>query len=183
MNESDPRPEQPDVPEAVHGGVPVAGVHASGPRAVAVGGNAGVVQTGDNSRIVQLPAEAWQPIAEVDAPPGIDNLPVQPGHGFVGRAAELGKLDTVLAAPGRVVVQAVHGLGGIGKAPWPRTGPPHAPTDTGRSCGSPPTPPPMSSKGWRNSLPPCNPPWLKRWRSSSWPNALCSGWPPTLGGC
>ncbi|MGY1947719.1 tetratricopeptide repeat protein, partial [Nocardia asiatica] len=125
MNESDPRPEQPDVPEAVH--VPAAGVHASGPRAVAVGGNAGVVQTGDNSRIVQLPAEAWQPIAEVDAPPGIDNLPVHPGHGFVGRDAELGKLDTVLAAPGRVVVQAVHGLGGIGKstlvAHWAATRP------------------------------------------------------------
>ncbi|MDE1674321.1 tetratricopeptide repeat protein, partial [Nocardia gipuzkoensis] len=127
MNESDPRPKQPDVPKAVHGGVPAAGVQASGQRAVAVGGNAGVVQTGDNSRIVHLPAEAWRPIAEVDAPPGIDNLPVQPGHAFVGRDVELGKLDTVLAAPGRVVVQAVHGLGGIGKstlvAHWAATRP------------------------------------------------------------
>ncbi|WP_280247617.1 tetratricopeptide repeat protein [Nocardia abscessus] len=125
MNEAEPGHPQPDTPAA--SGVPAAGVHASGPRAVAVGGNAGAVQTGDNSRIVQLSAEAWQSIAEVDAPPGIDNLPVQPGHGFVGRDAELGKLDTVLAEPGRVVVQAVHGLGGIGKstlvAHWAATRP------------------------------------------------------------
>ncbi|MGY2119597.1 tetratricopeptide repeat protein [Nocardia gipuzkoensis] len=127
MNEAEPGHRQPDTPAAATGGVPAAGVQASGQRAVAVGGNAGVVQTGDNSRIVQLPAEAWQPIAEVDAPPGIDNLPVHPGHAFVGRDAELGELDTVLAAPGRVVVQAVHGLGGIGKstlaAHWAATRP------------------------------------------------------------
>ncbi|WP_051168452.1 tetratricopeptide repeat protein, partial [Nocardia abscessus] len=127
MNESEPGHGQPDVPGAAHGGVPAAGVQASGQRSVAVGGNAGVVQTGDNSLIVHLSAEAWQPIAEVEAPPGIDNLPVYPGHGFVGRAGELGKLDTVLAEPGRVVVQAVHGLGGIGKstlvAHWAATRP------------------------------------------------------------
>ncbi|MEW1739757.1 tetratricopeptide repeat protein, partial [Nocardia beijingensis] len=125
MTESQPGHRQPATPAA--GGVSAVGVQASGQRAVAVGGNAGVVQTGDHSRIVQLPTEAWQPIAEIDAPPGIDNLPVQPGHGFVGRDAELGKLDTALAAPGRVVVQAVHGLGGIGKstlvAHWAATRP------------------------------------------------------------
>ncbi|WP_083872396.1 FxSxx-COOH system tetratricopeptide repeat protein [Nocardia testacea] len=71
---------------------------------------------GDRSRpVVQLPEEAWQPIAEVDAPPGLDNLPVKPGTRFVGRARELDRLDAVLSVPGQVVVQAVHGLGGIGK--------------------------------------------------------------------
>ncbi|MGK8525064.1 hypothetical protein ACRS6B_27575 [Nocardia asteroides] len=44
-----------------------------GERSVAVGGNAVVVHTDDNSRarIVHLLAEMWQPIAEVEAPPGI----------------------------------------------------------------------------------------------------------------
>ncbi|MBF6209362.1 hypothetical protein IU483_35765 [Streptomyces gardneri] len=133
MTKSEPSHGQPDIPVAAADGVPATGVQASGQRAVAVGGNAGIVQTGDNSRalFVQLPAEAWQPIAEIDAPPGIDNLPVQPGHGFVGRNAELGKLDTALAAPGRLVVQAVHGR--IGKstlvAHWAVTRPPRTPSD------------------------------------------------------
>ena len=35
---------------------------------------------------------------------------------FVGRAGELARLDAALAGPGGVVVQAVHGLGGIGKS-------------------------------------------------------------------
>ena len=34
----------------------------------------------------------------------------------MGRAAELARLDAALAGPGGVVVQAVHGLGGIGKS-------------------------------------------------------------------
>ncbi|BDU00137.1 hypothetical protein IFM12276_31650 [Nocardia sputorum] len=60
-------PRQSDVPAAA------AGVQASGERSVAVGGNAVVVHTYDNSpaRIVHLLAEMWQPIAEVEAPPGI----------------------------------------------------------------------------------------------------------------
>ncbi|WP_416565348.1 FxSxx-COOH system tetratricopeptide repeat protein [Nocardia testacea] len=83
---------------------------------------------GERSRpVVQLPEEAWQPIAEVDAPPGLDNLPVKPGAGFVGRDRELDRLDAVLSVPGQVVVQAVHGLGGIGKttlvAHWAATRP------------------------------------------------------------
>jgi hypothetical protein len=40
---------------------------------------------------------------------------VRPGL-FVGRAGELARLDAALAGPGGVVVQAVHGLGGIGKS-------------------------------------------------------------------
>jgi hypothetical protein len=40
---------------------------------------------------------------------------VRPGL-FVGRAGELARLDAALAGPGGVMVQAVHGLGGIGKS-------------------------------------------------------------------
>ncbi|MFC9964337.1 FxSxx-COOH system tetratricopeptide repeat protein [Nocardia ignorata] len=90
-------------------------VRAAGDRAAAVGGNAGVIQTGDNSQVVLLPPEALRPVSEVEAPPGIDNLPLRPGR-FVGRADELDRLDVVLNDPGQVVVQAVHGLGGIGKS-------------------------------------------------------------------
>ena len=62
-----------------------------------------------------LPAEAFRPWAELAVPPGLMNLPVRPGL-FVGRASELARLDAALAGPGGVVVQAVHGLGGIGKS-------------------------------------------------------------------
>jgi metal-sulfur cluster biosynthetic enzyme/tetratricopeptide (TPR) repeat protein len=64
---------------------------------------------------VQLPPEAFRPWAEIAAPPGLRNVPVRPGL-FVGRARELARLDAALAGPGGVVVQAMHGLGGIGKS-------------------------------------------------------------------
>ena len=63
----------------------------------------------------QLPAEAFRPWAELAVPPGLENLPARPGL-FVGRAGELARLDAAVAGPGGVVVQAVHGLGGIGKS-------------------------------------------------------------------
>ena len=66
-------------------------------------------------RITVLPAEAFASVAEVKAPPGLTNLPQRPGL-FVGRVAELAGLDAALARPGGVVVQALHGLGGIGKS-------------------------------------------------------------------
>ena len=53
--------------------------------------------------------------AEVDCPPVVMNLPDR-GTLFVGRARELYLLDRALALQGDVVVQAVHGLGGIGKS-------------------------------------------------------------------
>jgi metal-sulfur cluster biosynthetic enzyme len=65
--------------------------------------------------VKQLPPEAFRPWAEIAAPPGLGNVPVRPGL-FVGRAGELARLDAALAGPGGVVVQAVHGLGGIGKS-------------------------------------------------------------------
>ena len=62
-----------------------------------------------------LPAQAFRPWAELAVPPGLGNLPARSGL-FVGRAEELARLDAALAGPGGVVVQAVHGLGGIGKS-------------------------------------------------------------------
>ncbi|MFE2584564.1 FxSxx-COOH system tetratricopeptide repeat protein [Streptomyces sp. NPDC059378] len=56
-----------------------------------------------------------RPPAEVRAPAGLDDLPYRPGY-FVGRSEEMDRLDAALDAPGVVLVQAVHGLGGIGKS-------------------------------------------------------------------
>jgi tetratricopeptide (TPR) repeat protein len=50
-----------------------------------------------------------------EARPGLNNLPMRTDL-FVGRAHELDRLDSALAAPGGAVVQAVRGLGGIGKS-------------------------------------------------------------------
>ncbi|WP_331734026.1 FxSxx-COOH system tetratricopeptide repeat protein (plasmid) [Streptomyces sp. NBC_01220] len=89
---------------------------ASGQDSVAIGGhNYGLVMTGDNATAVTIPAEALRPPSEVPAPPGLDDLPLHRGP-FVGRSRELRQLDAALAQPGGVLVQAVHGLGGIGKS-------------------------------------------------------------------
>ena len=95
-----------------------------GGRSVAAGGDiSGIASTGDDAvnvqyraeRMTVLPAEAFGPWAELAVPAGLSNLPARPGL-FVGRAGELARLDAALAGPGGVVVQAVHGLGGIGKS-------------------------------------------------------------------
>ncbi|MFF5448770.1 tetratricopeptide repeat protein [Streptomyces sp. NPDC012888] len=84
----------------------------------ATASNGGIAVTGiynDHSSVV-LPPEALRPAAEVRARPGLDNLPYRPRH-FVGRAAELDRLDAAMATPSAgVLLQAVHGLGGIGKS-------------------------------------------------------------------
>ncbi|MDI5967024.1 tetratricopeptide repeat protein, partial [Streptantibioticus silvisoli] len=64
---------------------------------------------------MKLPAEVFPAPAGVEAPPGLDNLPALPDT-FVGRARELEQLDAALSGGGTTVVQAVHGLGGIGKS-------------------------------------------------------------------
>jgi hypothetical protein len=61
-----------------------------------------------------LPEQAFRPWTELAVPAGLSNLP-RSGL-FVGRAHELARLDAALAGLGGVVVQAVHGLGGVGKS-------------------------------------------------------------------
>ncbi|WP_051720638.1 tetratricopeptide repeat protein [Streptomyces sp. NRRL F-2799] len=80
---------------------------ASAPHSVAVSGIYNVR--------TELPPDALRPASEVDARDGLNDLPWRPGH-FVGRDGELGSLDAALARPGVALVQAVHGLGGIGKS-------------------------------------------------------------------
>lgn len=55
-------------------------------------------------------AEETVPSAE------LANVPVYAEEFFVGRDEELRRLTEALTAPGNVVVQAIHGLGGIGKS-------------------------------------------------------------------
>jgi hypothetical protein len=95
-----------------------------GGRSVATDGDiSGIASTGDDAvnvqyraeRMTVLPAEAFGPWAELAALAGLSNLPTRPGL-FVGRAGELARLDAALAGPGEVVVQAVYGLGGVGKS-------------------------------------------------------------------
>ncbi|MFE0256035.1 tetratricopeptide repeat protein [Streptomyces sp. NPDC059010] len=126
------------------------GVAASGDESVAAGGDIGVAVTGAGAvgtqytqqHIAQYidkatiaPAEGHphaSPKAEsVDAPAGLTNLPERPEL-FVGRERELALLDAALASPGGAVVQALHGLGGIGKstlaARWVANHPQYSPT-------------------------------------------------------
>jgi len=71
------------------------------------GGNPRVISTGDAAVIVQhesqqatvLPPEALTPPAQVDAPPGLANLPDTAGM-FVGRAADLARLERALSGGG-----------------------------------------------------------------------------------
>ncbi|HEV3291365.1 MAG TPA: NB-ARC domain-containing protein, partial [Streptosporangiaceae bacterium] len=92
-------------------------------RSVAAGRDiSGIASTGDDAinvqyraeRMTVLPAEAFRPWAELAVPAGLSNL-ARSGL-FVGRARELARLDAAMAGPGGVVVQAVHGLGGVGKS-------------------------------------------------------------------
>ncbi|MEV7525395.1 tetratricopeptide repeat protein [Streptomyces sp. NPDC091371] len=83
--------------------------------------NGGIAVTGiynDHSTVV-LPPEAVAPAGSVKARPGLDNLPYRTTR-FVGRTAELDRLDAAMTGhpgrPGGVLLQAVHGLGGIGKS-------------------------------------------------------------------
>jgi hypothetical protein len=93
----------------------------SGRGSVSAGGAIGIASTGDFAVNVQVghgvvvPAEALQPVDTLAAPAGLVHLPVRPGV-FVGRADVLAWLDAAMQGVGRVVVQAVHGLGGIGKS-------------------------------------------------------------------
>jgi hypothetical protein len=96
-----------------------ASVEASGERAIASAQSIRQALSGDGSvamyaeKSLALPPEAFAlPKA---APEGLVNLPDRTAL-FVGRERELGLLDEAFRKSGGVVVQAVHGLGGIGKS-------------------------------------------------------------------
>jgi hypothetical protein len=81
----------------------------------------GIASIGDYVTNVQaeqatvLPTEAFRPVSEVAAPPGLVNLPGRPDL-FVGREEVLAGLRAALTVGSGVVVVAVSGLGGIGKS-------------------------------------------------------------------
>ncbi|MET8901427.1 tetratricopeptide repeat protein [Streptomyces sp. NPDC127113] len=97
------------------------GPRATGARSVAAR-TIGVAVTGDNARVVMLPASAVRWAREVEAPPGAGNLPESASGVFVGRQDELAELRRMLTDQGEAAVtqisgvRAVHGLGGIGKS-------------------------------------------------------------------
>lgn len=95
------------------------GAEASGDRSVAAFGSIRQALTGDGSvahyaeRSLTLPPEALELPAQ--APPNMVNLPERAAP-FIGRRRELARLNETFEDAGGVVVQAVHGLGGIGKS-------------------------------------------------------------------
>lgn len=98
------------------------GVEASGERAIAAGDSIGVAVSGDNARVVVLPAEAVHWARTVVAPVGAGFLPGSASGVFVGRESELRELRALLTGGGSaavtqpVAVRAIHGLGGVGKS-------------------------------------------------------------------
>ncbi|MFG2723587.1 tetratricopeptide repeat protein [Streptomyces canus] len=92
---------------------------ASGERSIAAGRSIRQAISGDGSvgmyaeTALALPAEAY--VLPTAAPEGMVNLPDDTTL-FVGRELELARLDEAFTESGGVVVQAVHGLGGIGKS-------------------------------------------------------------------
>ena len=102
-------------------------VRAEGSRSVAIGGDSnGPVVSGDHATIVHLPSSELRTAAQVNAPAGVGRVRSRTAV-FVGRDGELARLDEALFGPGGVIVQAVAGLGGIGKstlaAQWASTRP------------------------------------------------------------
>jgi tetratricopeptide (TPR) repeat protein len=96
----------------------------SGPGSITAGRDVtGIASTGPNATNLQLnaehatvlPPEALVAPAQVRAPAGVVNLPDRPQL-FVGRGDALHALDSASVRTGPMVVQAVHGLGGIGKS-------------------------------------------------------------------
>ncbi|MBB5957299.1 hypothetical protein FHS29_003892 [Saccharothrix tamanrassetensis] len=95
------------------GGVSQAGGASHGSNLLQAGGDVTVV--GDVIAVAGAPVV---PVMEsVPAVSWVGRVPVVPGS-FVGRGAELARLDAVVAGSsgGRAVVVAVHGLGGVGKS-------------------------------------------------------------------
>lgn len=92
---------------------------ASGDRSIAAAGSIRQALTGDGAvayyteKSLTLPPEALE--LPPQAPPNMVDLPERTGL-FIGRQPELARLDEAFEDAGGVVVQAVHGLGGVGKS-------------------------------------------------------------------
>lgn len=93
---------------------PLAGLHGSDGAIVASGGvtNSSTHHIEAEQAFV-VPPEAYAPIPDDAAAGGVSNIGTDL---FVGRVDELLALEEGFARPGEVVVQAVHGLGGVGKS-------------------------------------------------------------------
>ncbi|MFE2303281.1 tetratricopeptide repeat protein [Streptomyces sp. NPDC059445] len=81
----------------------------------------GVAISGDNTRVVVLPAEAAHWALTVQAPQGAGFLPESVSGVFVGRERELTDLRAMMTGEGSAAVvqsqvRAIHGLGGVGKS-------------------------------------------------------------------
>ncbi|MEV0176126.1 tetratricopeptide repeat protein [Streptomyces sp. NPDC050803] len=104
---------------APEGAAGAAGVDFSGEVAHALAGvraDASAEALRDGTPAGLLPPEAFLPLDQVEAVRGLHNIPYLPGV-FVGREREVALVEEALGADGgRVVVHAVHGLGGIGKS-------------------------------------------------------------------
>ncbi|MFE7777153.1 NB-ARC domain-containing protein [Streptomyces sp. NPDC057445] len=91
---------------------------SSGDRSIAAARSIRQALTGDHAvamhveKSLTLPPEAFE---LPQAPPHMVNLPER-ARLFIGRERELARLDEAFRDTGGVVVQAVHGLGGIGKS-------------------------------------------------------------------
>ncbi|MEU5315339.1 tetratricopeptide repeat protein [Streptomyces sp. NPDC021056] len=100
----------------------MSGIGASGERAISAGESIGVAVSGDNARVVVLPAEAVHWARTVGASAGAGFLPGSATEVFVGRGSELDQLRALLTGGGsaavtqQVAVRAIHGLGGVGKS-------------------------------------------------------------------
>lgn len=97
-------------------------INSPAERQVTVSGDiSGIVSAGDYAVNVQfragqmtvLPPEALVPTAEAAGPGRLMNVPSRAGL-FVGREAELARLDAAMA--GQSGLQVIHGLGGAGKS-------------------------------------------------------------------
>ncbi|MFI0962200.1 tetratricopeptide repeat protein [Streptomyces sp. NPDC021080] len=100
-------------------------VEASGERSIGAESIA-VAISGDNARVVVLPAQAVHWAHTVQAPAKAGYLPESVSGVFVGRGRELTELREMLAGGGSAAVvqpqhspsraRAIHGLGGVGKS-------------------------------------------------------------------
>lgn len=101
------------------------GVEASGERSIGAE-SIGVAISGDNARVVVLPAQAVHWAHSVRAPARAGFLPESVSGVFVGRERELTELREMLTGQGSATVvqpqqppsraRAIHGLGGVGKS-------------------------------------------------------------------